>query len=232
MKRLLMFLCVSALVFAVATPVMAGAIDNKHNYSAEYVRTLNRNAATDSADAVAYNPAGTVKMEEGFYVNLSGQYAFKDYSNTFNGIEYDSDEPDVVPSLFALYRKDRWAGFAAFTIPAGGGSVDYEDGMATTYRIAQGVILTPAYNGPIRDMSLEGESYYYGITVGGACALNDWLSVSVGLRYVDANREFEGSATLNPAAPIFPETLAVEYEETGHGWGGYLWHEYLPFRQT
>ncbi|UCD87290.1 MAG: outer membrane protein transport protein [Desulfobacterales bacterium] len=220
MKRLLVFLCVSALVFAVATPLLAGGIDNKHNFSAEYARTLNRNAATDSADAVVYNPAGTVKMEDGLYVNLAGQYAFKDYSNTFNGTEYDSDEPDIVPSLFALYRKDRWAGFAAFTIPAGGGSVDYEDGMATTYRVAQGVIATGAYAaGSIRDMGLEGEMYYYGITVGGACALNDWLSVSVGLRYVDANREFEGFATMTPIAPV-PETLYVEYEETGHGWGG------------
>ncbi|UCG81442.1 MAG: outer membrane protein transport protein, partial [Desulfobacterales bacterium] len=220
MKRLLVFLCVSALVFAVATPLLAGGIDNKHNFSAEYARTLNRNAATDSADAVVYNPAGTVKMEDGLYVNLAGQYAFKDYSNTFNGTEYDSDEPDIVPSLFALYRKDRWAGFAAFTIPAGGGSVDYEDGMATTYRVAQGVIATGAYAaGSIRDMGLEGEMYYYGITVGGAYALNDWLSVSVGLRYVDANREFEGFATMTPIAPV-PETLYVEYEETGHGWGG------------
>ncbi|UCD86688.1 MAG: hypothetical protein JSV01_02615, partial [Desulfobacterales bacterium] len=92
MKRLLVFLCVSALVLAVATPLLAGGIDNKHNFSAEYARTLNRNAATDSADGVAYNPGGTVKMEDGFYINLTGQYAFKDYSNTFNGTEYDSDE--------------------------------------------------------------------------------------------------------------------------------------------
>ena len=85
MKRLLVFLCVSALVFAVASPLMAGGIDNKVQYSAEYLRTLNRNAATDSADAVAYNPAGVVKMPDGFYVNLSGQYAFKEYRNTFGG---------------------------------------------------------------------------------------------------------------------------------------------------
>jgi hypothetical protein len=127
MKRLVVFLCVSALVFAVATPLMAGGIENKHNYSAEYIRTLNRNAATDSADAVVYNPAGVVKMEDGFYVNLdsadavvynpagvvkmedgfyvnlSGQYAFKDYSNTVGGTEFDQDEPDIVPSLFALF---------------------------------------------------------------------------------------------------------------------------------
>jgi hypothetical protein len=47
---LLSFVCVSA--------VYAGAIDNKTNWSAEYIRTLNRNAATDYADIAAYNPAG------------------------------------------------------------------------------------------------------------------------------------------------------------------------------
>ncbi|GAG03979.1 unnamed protein product, partial [marine sediment metagenome] len=55
MKRLLVFLCVSALVFAVASPLMAGGIDNKTTFSAEWVRTLNRNATTDSADGVVYN---------------------------------------------------------------------------------------------------------------------------------------------------------------------------------
>ncbi|MBW1744497.1 MAG: hypothetical protein JRJ47_13875, partial [Deltaproteobacteria bacterium] len=70
MKRFLAFLCVSALVFCLTSPVMAGGIDNKHNFSAEYIRTLNRNAATDSADATVYNPAGVVRMEDGLYGNL------------------------------------------------------------------------------------------------------------------------------------------------------------------
>jgi long-chain fatty acid transport protein len=237
MKRLVVFLCVSALVFAVATPLMAGGIENKHNYSAEYIRTLNRNAATDSADAVVYNPAGVVKMEDGFYVNLSGQYAFKDYSNTVGGTEYDSDEPDIVPSLFALYRKDERAVYAAFTIPAGGGSVDYTDGMATTLNLAQQIIAgsnflsqigfgADVYDGTIADMDLEGESFHYGITFGGAVDVNDWLSVSAGLRYIDANREFEGSATLNRTAfgtaADVPQTYRVKYEETDDGWGGIL----------
>jgi long-chain fatty acid transport protein len=225
MKRLLVFLCVSALVFAVASPLMAGGIDNKHNFSAEYIRTLNRNAATDSADAVVYNPAGVARMEDGLYANLSLQYAFKDYSNTFNGVEYESDEPDIVPGLFALYRKDQWAGYAAFTIPCGGGSVDYADGMATTYGLAlQTILLSGGLLDNIVSQELEGESFYYGFTVGGAYAVNDMLSVSLGARYVDARREFEGSATLNNT--LAPEasltTYGVKYEETGDGWGGIL----------
>jgi long-chain fatty acid transport protein len=224
MKRLLVFLCVSALVFAVASPLMAGGIDNKHNFSAEYIRTLNRNATTDSADGVVYNPAGMVKMEDGLYVSLSGQYAFKDYSNTVGGTEYDSDEPDIVPGLFALYRKDKWAGYAAFTIPCGGGSVDYSDGNATTVRIGTGLIATygPAL-GPILDQGLEGESFYYGFTVGGAYEINDWISASLGARYIDAQREFKGSATLQSNVPGVPDrTFSVDYEETGDGWGGII----------
>jgi long-chain fatty acid transport protein len=210
---------------------MAGGIDNKHNFSAEYIRTLNRNAATDSADAVVYNPAGVVKIEEGFFLNLSGQYAFKDYSNTIGGTEYESDKDDIVPGLFALFRKDKWAGYAAFTIPCGGGSVDYEDGMATTLRIAERVSNSINYMAGMNvyqvstDQALEGESFYYGFTFGGAYEVNDWLSLSAGLRYIDANREFEGHATLNAtaagaAAGLTDITPEVKYKETDNGWGG------------
>ncbi|MBW2321629.1 MAG: hypothetical protein JRF31_12510 [Deltaproteobacteria bacterium] len=70
MKKLFVSLCVAGLIVSSASSLFAGGIENKHNWSAEYVRTLNRNAATDSADAVVYNPAGVMKMEDGFYLNL------------------------------------------------------------------------------------------------------------------------------------------------------------------
>ena len=116
MKKCFIFLSVMSLIAASASPLFAGGIDNKTNWSAEWVRMLNRNAATDSADAVSYNPAGVMKMDNGLYLNASGQYAFKDYSNTLNDIKYESDEPDFVPSLFALYKQDRWAAYGAVTI--------------------------------------------------------------------------------------------------------------------
>jgi long-chain fatty acid transport protein len=240
MKRLFVFVCVSALVLAVASPMMAGGIDNKHNFSAEYIRTLNRNAATDSADAVVYNPAGVVKMEDGFFVNLSGQYAIKDYSNTIAGTEYDSDKDDFVPGLFVLYNQDKWAAYAAFTIPAGGGSVDYEDGNATTLAAGQGfmaganyMLTLPApigmglpagnYYNTIQDQSLEGESFYYGFTVGGAYEVNDMLSVSLGARYIDAYRKADASVTIGDVTGTFPDQTAdIEYEETADGWGGII----------
>jgi len=224
MKKLFVSLCVAGLIVSSASSLFAGGIENKHNWSAEYVRTLNRNAATDSADAVVYNPAGVMKMEDGFYLNLTGQYVLKDYSNTFLGIEYDTDEPDFVPSLFALYKKDQWAAFGAVTVVVAGGKVDFKEGNTTTFGIAQRVMaVTPPFD-TLVDHYLKGESYFIGYTLGGAYAINDMVSVSLGARYVDASREFRGHATLGvSAAPgVFDTTLNVDYEETGHGWGGII----------
>ena len=223
MKKLLVFLCVIGLMVSSVSSLLAGGIENKHNWSAEYVRTLNRNAATDSADAVVYNPAGVMKMEDGLYVNLSGQYVLKDYSNTLGGIEYDTDEPDFVPSLFALYKMDKWAAYGAVTVVVAGGKVDFKEGNATTFGIAQQVIAANPLFDNLIDHYLKGESYFIGYTLGGAYAINDRVSVSLGARYVDASREFRGYATLGSNNPLVTDTtLSVDYEETGHGWGGII----------
>jgi long-chain fatty acid transport protein len=99
MKKLLAILCLSSLVLLISSPLLAGGITNKQNFSVEYLRTASRNAATDSADAAVYNPAGVMRMEDGIYINAGAFYAFKDYSNTIGGREYSSDEPSIVPSL-------------------------------------------------------------------------------------------------------------------------------------
>ena len=71
---------------------------------------------------------------------------------------------------------------------------------------------------------LEGKSAFIGYTIGGAYAINDMISVSLGARYVDASREFKGFATLGVAAApgAFDTTFDVDYEETGDGWGGII----------
>ena len=79
MKKILICVGGLALTCAITAVAFAGAIDNKTNWSAEYIRTLNRNAATDYADIAAYNPAGTVKLTEGFTVNGSIQFLSKKY---------------------------------------------------------------------------------------------------------------------------------------------------------
>ena len=230
MRKILVVLCVAGFIVSLASPLMAGGIENKHNWSAEWVRTLNRNAATDSADAVAYNPAGVMKMEDGIYVNFTGQYGLKEYSNKFLGTKYETDEPDFIPSLFGLYRKDNWAAYGAITIVVAGGTVDFKDGNTTTFGLAQQIIAGTGGIGTLADHRLEGVSYFVGHTLGGAYEINDMVSVSLGLRYVGAYRQFEGHATLlgTGLGDIRP---TVDYEETDTGWGGILGVNYAPKKE-
>jgi len=195
-----------ALVFSTTPSVFAGNVDNQNNYSAEWVRSLNRNAATDSADTVVYNPAGSVKMANGLYLSVTGQYAYKDYWHEVSGVKYDSDTPSYIPGVFGLYKKDRWAAFAAYTITCGGGKVEYDNGSATTLAIAQLLGL-----GNVRQY-MKADSYYHALTLGGAYALYDNVSVSLGIRYIDAEIEKKGYAI-----PVY-----LDYEETDHGWGAIL----------
>src|SRR5210317_2479608 len=105
MKRVLT--CAGGLLLTVVFGSVAygGAIDNKTNWSAEYIRTLNRNAATDYADIAAYNPAGTVKLDEGFIINGSVQFLSKKYENNITlgratVLSLESDEPSYIPGIF------------------------------------------------------------------------------------------------------------------------------------
>lgn len=199
------------LSIACISPAHAGAIDNKTNWSAEYIRTLNRNAATDYADIAMYNPAGTVKLHEGFTINGSLQYVGKEYKNIINGTSFESDEPSYIPGLFAVFNKKKFSIFGAFSNVGGGGKVDFSQGNLTTL-LAQTLILP----GNPTSSHLTAESYYLGYTLGAAYAFNDMISFSAGFRYVDASIEVQGSAGTDGV----PWPATVNYEEEGDGWGG------------
>jgi len=226
MKKLLVCLCVAGLMVSSASFLFAGNIDHLSNLSAEYIRTLNRNAATDSADAVVYNPAGVMEMENGIYGNLSIQYVAKDYDNKVDGDKLSQDEPSIIPSLFGVYKKDRWAAFAAFTVPHGGGEVEYKDGDATTRIGGQTIIemadllIGPGFYNTIKNESLWAESFYLGFTLGGAYKINDMVSVSLGTRYIDAYNEVHLSFQVDGVGPPVPASL--KYEEDADGWCGII----------
>ncbi len=233
MKKLLVSLCVAGLIVFSGAPLFAGNIDHLSNFSAEYIRTLNRNAATDSADAVVYNPAGVMEMENGTYGNLSIQYCSKDFDNKVDGDTLSQDEPSIIPSLFGVYKKDRWAAFAAFTVPHGGGEVDYKDGNATTRIGGRGIINTinvtagAVLYDTIKNESFKAESFYLGFTLGGAYKINDMVSVSLGTRYIDATSELKTSLQVQPSAlgvgiGQVDRTANLEYEETSDGWCGII----------
>jgi long-chain fatty acid transport protein len=226
MKKAIIFLCVAGLFIFCASPLWACGIVNKQNFSSEYIGTLNRNAATDSADITVFNPAGVMKMENGTYVNLSVMYFTKDYSNDIAGYDdLEQDEPTIMPGFFAVYKQDKWAGFFAVTIPGGGGTVDFAEGSQTTYDMAMAYLASPFYSN-IDSMELEAESVYTGYTFGGAFEINNMISVSAGLRYVDAFKNIDGTVTVSGLAPA--TSYNVEVEQDASGWGGFLGANIAP----
>ncbi len=217
---------VSLLLLCLPTVALAGGIMNKTNWSTEYIRTLNRNASTDSPDAAAYNPAGVMTFDNGRSFNLTLQQVEKDYWHTMGASRFETTEPSLVPQLFAVYKKDRWAGYFAFTIVGGGGKLIFPNGSVTTSGIGQQVIAASggAFNA-IKSQHLEAESHYLGYTFGGAWRLDDRLTYSFGLRFVDAERDIDGSMVLSGVAPDTPQS--VHYMETADGWGWILGMNYV-----
>jgi len=242
MKKIFVVLGVIGLLCVSVSPLWAGGIINKSNLSADYFRSLTRHGSTDAADIVAFNPAGVMKMENGFYTKLDVLYIAKEYGNKVGNVfpfpgedgHFQSDEPSIVPGFFTVYKQDKWAGFFAVTVPGGGGEVVYNQGNARTAILGASFITNPAFGGAyvgIDSMYIEANSVDLGFTLGGAYEINEMFSVAGGLRFVDAKQEFKGNVDLTklPAAPL-PDVYHVDLERTAIGWGYFLGLNVAPVK--
>ena len=230
MKKGLSIFCAIGLLLLIASPLYAGGIINKSNQSADYMRTLNRAAATDYADAAHYNPAGIMKLDNGGYAKLDIMYFDKDYANTVPGLgRLGQDEPSIIPGLFALYKTDKWAGYFTTAVVAGGGEVDYTKGNARSAGALLALGVPPAALSLV-PQRVEADSVYLGFTIGGAYAINDMFSVSLGVRYVDAYKNLKLEADTSVLGP--PNgPLAAEIEDEADGWGGIIGLNIAPNEQ-
>lgn len=217
-----------------ASPLLAGAIINKSNLSADYFRSLSRHASIDAADIVAYNPAGVMALENGTYVKLDLLYINKDYDNKVptsmpdfgESGDFNSDKPSIVPGLFSVFKQDKWAAFFAVTVPGGGGEVEYNDGNARTARLSwiYAALAGPFATPPVKSQALEANSYAIGYTIGGAYEINKMFSLSGGLRYVDAHQKFKGHVTFQGVG----QDYRVDIERDAAGWGYFLGANITP----
>ena len=216
-----------AMIFT-ASSAFAGSIDYLSNQSADYLRTFCRNASTD-ADSVHYNPAATAFMKDGVILYLSSQTILKTYSGelTYENTEmfgkndvYESKKPSpIVPNFYAIYKKENYAVFIGAGLIAGGGSVDYKDGVPMMVLVGAGKKPLPWV---YQNGNLKGSSLYYFGSAGGSYALNETLSVSFTARYVYAKKTFEGKAYYLTYMTNAPQTLEVDAEKTAQGIGGII----------
>ncbi len=207
-----------------AQSALADGIVNKQSLSVDYTRSFTRHAATDYVDIVVYNPAGVMKMRNESYIKLDFITLCKDYTNNIPGIgEYHQDDTlSVIPSFFALYKQNNWAAFFAFTIPGGGGIVDYTQGNATTLQIAIHVLASSPFT-TVEDMNLKAKSYYTGYTLGASYAINDIWSISAGLRYINAIVEAQSTLTVSVnGQAATSHSFGVDFEQGAQGMGGFI----------
>jgi len=196
----------SVIVFTMTSvSAWAGGILTNTNQSVLFLKNPARDAAI-GLDGVYSNPAGVVFMPEGFHVALNWQYAHqtrtitstnpafalgrKNKGETTKEFEGVADAP-IIPSLQAAYNVDDWSIQFNFSVPGGGGSCEFADGLGSFESVVGNIasMLQPlGAQGYDMDSYMKGRQYYYGIQLGTAYKINSDLSVYGGLRllYGDA----------------------------------------------
>lgn len=169
----------------------AGAIDNRSNHSASYIRHLSRASDTRLPDASAYNPAGTAFMNSGWHIELDNQTLAKYNQNSTSTFSFTSDVlSPFLPTGFVVLKRDDWAGFASFTLLGGGGNLHYDRGSATVLPIVSSL----ATANPATAPDLQLSSLQWGATLGGAYAFHPKVSASFAARWVISAVQIRGEA--------------------------------------
>lgn len=191
----------------------AGGILNNTNQSARFVRLMSLEATTKAADAAYYNPAGTIKLNEGFHFTFSNQSAFQKriitatnpaFSQSLNGeitkrYEGTASAP-IIPSLQGVYRKGKWALSGSLAVIGGGGKATFNNGLPLFESAAAQVpslisMITSGAVNPTKysvDQYMTGSNFIYGAQLGGAYEINQMFSVYGGFRLSIVNNKYEG----------------------------------------
>ena len=226
MIKLKLFLMLFLCFLIAATSLFAGSLDHLSNRSARYIVVPSRNAATDAADIVAYNPAGTAFLSQGFHVDLSSQSFFKYYSEDVNFAainfhkELKQDEPTPsLPNLYLVYNfgqmgPGKLAAYLEIGVSAGGGNLNWKNGTAGTTLALFGIGTDSTLGiGPADSQSFKASSMYLTSGIGASYSLmDDMVAVSLGGRVMRGIRSFELGATFGGG-----ETLNGEYEYNATG---------------
>ena len=201
------------------TTVFAGGILTNTNLSARFARLMALEASTN-VDAAYYNPAGTIKLSEGFHFSFSNQSVLQEriITSSFAPMTGAGSKEFVgkasaplVPSLQGVYRTGKWAFSGNLAVTGGGGKATFNDGLPSFE--SQISMLPPTVNqfgmglsaaipgasltskGYSLDQYMHGVNYIFGAQLGGAYEINDMFSVYGGFRLSVVHNEYEGHLT-------------------------------------
>lgn len=154
-----------------AAMAFGGGIVTNSNQSAAWVRTMVRDASTD-ADAVYYNPAGLIKLTDGFHFSLNSQTIFqnKDVTSNYqflNGTPkkyHGAVKAPVFPGFYAAWKQNKLAVSFGFNPVGGGGGAEFKKGLPSFEQPLSDLV--PALRGslaPLLDSVLnDPQPYGYG----------------------------------------------------------------------
>lgn len=188
--------------------VFAGGLLTNTNQSAQFIRMMSRNASTE-IDAVYFNPAGLIKMDDGWHFAVYSQTIFQDkpvdskFPLLNDGYYKGEVKVPVFPTAFAVYKMENWAFSLGFGPNAGGGSATYDTGLPSfeipITKVVPGLAGLTQINpemdvsGYSADLSFDGSSVYWGIQLGATYKVNDMFSVYGGLRYLPSRNSYQGT---------------------------------------
>ncbi|MBQ5622355.1 MAG: hypothetical protein IIU91_00090 [Alistipes sp.] len=219
MKIFTKFALALVAAMTITTTVFAGGPMTNSNQSASFLRSIARGTSLDP-DAVYNNPAGVVFMDNGFHIGINDQMAkqTRTVTSTFapfamsNGNatkEYVGEVfSPAIPSVHFAWKHNRWAVMVGMGVNGGGGSLEFDNGLASFERqfsVLPGAIsqlgqqlgqMNPAMavsaNRYSMDMYLKGNSMTLAFNAGVAFRITDWLSAAAQLRYSTTSNGYEG----------------------------------------
>ena len=216
-----------AFIMSLFVQANAGGLVTNSNQSATYFRMLARGASL-SGDAVYYNPAGLAFLDDGLTISLNTQMIWmqrtltndlstfnahlgKTQNNEFIGKLY----VPVFPGLYAAYKKGNWSFSLGFNPPAGGGSVEFANGLPMLEKdvsripgsLTSAGLTTTNYS---MQAMMKGSSIVYGVQAGASYKINEVLGVFGGVRMLFAANSYEGylkDVRVNPRNDALPGNI-------------------------
>ncbi len=202
MKKLLIL----ALSVGFCSTMFAGGLLTNTNQSASWVRMPSQDAST-GIEAVYFNPAGVMKLSNGFHISVSNQYISqkKEVENYYAGpgdayglnqsMYRGKVSAPLFPGIYAVYKMDRLAFSFGFNPIGGGGGATFDKGLPSFEMSPSDLVPSLASTGVSGyrlDTYFEGTSVFFGYQAGISFKINDMISVFGGARYVTARNTYSG----------------------------------------
>ena len=202
-----------------STTILGSSIDHVQNYTPEYNANPAQQGAINKSATVYFNPAGIMRLGEGTYFTGGLQIAFGKETMKYDkktgdksSNTYDADLLAPIPN-FAIYKiQGDKAYFFTFGPQAGGGKLEYKDGVSGVKVLED----LPTYTGMSAESSATGENVYAQATLGTAWNVNSKLSLSTAGKVVYGYRKLSADLSVNDGYL----NASIDSERTAWGIGG------------